>query len=47
MDFIVGLPRTTKKHDAIWVVLDKLTKTAQLLALKTTYTSEPLADLYI
>ncbi|KAL0288844.1 UNVERIFIED_CONTAM: Retrovirus-related Pol polyprotein from transposon [Sesamum angustifolium] len=30
MDFIVGLPRTFRKHDAIWVVVDRLTKSAHL-----------------
>ena len=47
MDFIAGVPRTTKRHDAIWVVMDRLTKAAHFLALKTTYISEQLANLYI
>jgi len=46
MDFIVGLPRTTKQHDAISVLVDRLTKTAHFLVLNTTYTLEQLADLY-
>jgi len=46
MDFVVGLQRTTKQHDAIWVIIDRLTKIAHLLALKITLTSEQLADLY-
>jgi len=40
MDFIVGLLRTIMQHDAIWVVVDRLTKTAHFLALKTSYTSK-------
>jgi len=47
MDFIVGLPRTAKQRDAIWVIIDRLTKTAHFLPLKTYYTLEQLADLYI
>jgi len=39
--------RTTTQHDAIWLVVHRLTKTAHFLALKTTFTSEQLADLYI
>jgi len=47
MDSIVGLPRTYKQHDAVWVVVDRLTKTNHFLPLKTTYTLEQLANLYI
>jgi hypothetical protein len=35
MDFIVGLPRTTKGFDSIWVVIDRLTKIAHFLPVKT------------
>ncbi|KAL2252726.1 UNVERIFIED_CONTAM: Transposon Tf2-11 polyprotein [Sesamum indicum] len=31
MDFVVGLPRTFRKHDAIWVIMDRLTKSAHFL----------------
>ncbi|KAL2226254.1 UNVERIFIED_CONTAM: Transposon Tf2-12 polyprotein, partial [Sesamum indicum] len=31
MDFVVGLPRTFRKHDAIWVIVDRLTKSAHFL----------------
>jgi hypothetical protein len=30
MDFVTGLPRTTRQKDAIWVVMDRLTKSAHL-----------------
>jgi hypothetical protein len=35
MDFIVGLPRTTKGFDSIWVIVDRLTKIAHFLPVKT------------
>jgi hypothetical protein len=37
MDFIVGLPRTTKGFDSIWVIIDRLTKIAHFLPVKTYY----------
>jgi len=47
MDYTVGLPRITKQNDTSWVIIDRLTKIAHFLALKTTYTFEKLVDLYI
>jgi len=47
MDFIVGLPRTPRKHDAIWVVVDRLTKSAHYLVVKTVFNAKQLADLYL
>jgi len=47
MDFIVGLPRTQRKHNAIWVVVDRLTKSAHFLYIKTVFNVEQLADLYL
>jgi len=47
MDFIVGLTRTQRRHDAIWVVVDRLTKSAHFLAIKTTCNAKQLAELYI
>jgi hypothetical protein len=35
MDFIVGLPRTVKGYDSIWVIVDRLTKIAHFLPVKT------------
>jgi hypothetical protein len=35
MDFIVGLPRTAKGFDSIWVIIDRLTKIAHFLPVKT------------
>jgi hypothetical protein len=36
MDFIVGLPLTARKKDSIWVIVDRLTKTAHFIAVHTT-----------
>jgi hypothetical protein len=47
MDFIVGLPHTQRGYDLIWVIVDRLTKVAHFLPVKTTYTSAKLAELYI
>ena len=43
MDFIVGLPRTPKGHDSIWVIVDRLTKVAHFVAVRTDYRVEKLA----
>jgi transposase InsO family protein len=47
MDFIVGLPRTRAGYDSIWVVVDRLTKAAHFIPVKTTYNSALLAELYM
>jgi hypothetical protein len=39
MDFIIGLPRTKSGYDSIWVLVDRLTKVAHFIPMKTTYTS--------
>jgi hypothetical protein len=45
MDFIVGLPRTRSGYDSIWVVVDRLTKVAHFIPVKTTYNSAVLTEL--
>jgi transposase InsO family protein len=47
MDFIVGLPRTQKGYNSIWVVVDQLTKVAHFIPVNTTYSGARLAELYI
>jgi hypothetical protein len=37
MDFIVGLPRTRDGYDSIWITVDRLTKVAHFIPMKTTY----------
>ncbi|WVZ85441.1 hypothetical protein U9M48_032370 [Paspalum notatum var. saurae] len=47
MDFILGLPRTQSGFDSIWVVVDRLTKVAHFIPVKTTYSGAKLAELYM
>ena len=47
MDFIVGLPNTSQKHDSIWVIIDRLTKTAHFLPVQTSYTAKKCAKIYL
>ena len=47
MDFVVGLPKTLGKFDSIWVIVDRLTKSAHFIPVKMTYNAEKLAKLYI
>jgi hypothetical protein len=47
MDFIMGLPRTRDGYDSIWVIVDRSTKVAHFILVKTTYIGAQLAELYI
>ncbi|KAD3066456.1 hypothetical protein E3N88_34336 [Mikania micrantha] len=47
MDFITKLPLTAKRHDTIWVIVDRLTKSAHFLPIRETYTSEKLSKLFV
>src|SRR5438132_11947423 len=47
MDFIVGLPRTQKGYDSIRVIVDRLTKTAHFIPVRTRYSMKTYAELYI
>ena len=46
MDFVTHLPRTVRGHDAIWVVVDRLTKSAHFLAVNLRMSMAKLAQLY-
>ncbi|GJW51997.1 putative nucleotidyltransferase, ribonuclease H [Tanacetum coccineum] len=46
MDFVTGLPRTQRKHDAIWVVVDRLTKSAHFLPIRKDYPVSKLAEMF-
>ena len=47
MDFVVGLPKTMDKYESIWVIVDRLTKSAHFIPVKVTYNAKKLAKLYI
>ena len=47
MDFVTHLPRTQQKHDAVWVIVDRLMKSAHFLAVRMTFTLERFCRLYI
>jgi hypothetical protein len=47
MDFVTGLPRTQKGNDSIWVIIDRLTKVAHFIPVKTTFGGATLARIYL
>jgi hypothetical protein len=47
MDFIVGLPRTSRGYNSKWVNVDRLTKSAHFIPISTTYRVKQYAELYI
>ena len=47
MDFVLGLPRSRKGHDAIWVIVDRMTKLAHFLPIRKNYSFDQLARFYV
>ena len=47
MNFMVGLPRTRAGYDAIWVIVDRLTKSTHFLPIRNNFSLDRLAKLYI
>ena len=47
MDFVVGLPRTSRGMEFIWVIVDRLTKSAHFLPVRTTFDAYRLATIYV
>ena len=47
MDFVSGFPLTQQKHDSVWVIVDKLTKSAQFIPIRMDYSMDRLAKLYV
>ena len=47
MDFVVGLPQARSQNDLIWVIVDILTKSTHLIPVKSTYSTDDYARIYI
>ena len=47
MDFVFGFPLTQKKHDSIWVIVDRLTKSTHFLPVRLDYSLDQLAELHV
>ena len=47
MDFVTHFPWTQQRHDAVWVIVDRLTKSAHFLAVRMTFALEIFCRLYI
>jgi hypothetical protein len=47
MDFIVGLPMTTRKSNLIWVIMDRFTKSAHFMPVNTCYDAQKYAEIYV
>jgi hypothetical protein len=47
MDFIMGLPLTAHKFDSIWVIIDRLSKSAHFIPVHTNYNVQKYVGIYI
>ena len=47
MDFVAGFPRSLRGHDAVWVIIDRLTKSAPFLLIRLSNSIENLCILYV
>jgi hypothetical protein len=47
MDIIVGLPMMARKFDSIWVIIDRLSKSAHFIPVHTNYNVQKYARIYI
>ena len=47
MDFVTGLPRTRRKNDAVWVIVDRMTKTAHFIPIRIDFSLTQLSRLYV
>ena len=47
MDFVTHFPQTSQGHDAVWVIVDQLTKSTRSLVVRMTFTLEEFGRLYV
>ena len=47
MDFMSGFPLTQRKHDSVWVIVDRLTNSAHFLPVHLDYSMDRLVKLYV
>ena len=47
MNFVVELSKTPSKHDTIWVIVDRLIKSAHFIPIRGDYSLNKLARLYV
>eukprot|EP00257_Ricinus_communis_P019541 XP_015578560.1 uncharacterized protein LOC107261743 [Ricinus communis] len=47
MDFVIGLHMTQQGHNAVWMIVHRLTKTTHFLLVKVNYSLDKLAKTYI
>ena len=47
MDFVTHLPLTSRGHDTVWVIVDRLTKSTHFLAVQMTFTLEEFCRFYV
>ena len=47
MDFVLGLPKTVRGDDSIWVIVDRLTKSTHFLQMKINHPIENLDKMYV
>ena len=47
MDFLSSFPLTQKKHDSVWVIVDRLMKSAHFLPVRLDYSMDRLAEMYV
>ena len=47
MDFVVGLTLTQRKNNAMWVIIDRFTKTAHFIVMRKTWILDQMAHAYL
>ena len=47
MDFVLTFPFKQQKHDSVWVIIDRLTKSAHFILVRMDYSMDRLAELYV